>query len=271
MVAVRPRKNVGGRHKFDFVLDEDEFGEFCVVPVSGGKYFAKIDPEDYEEISQCRWYIKKPARKYYSYYAYNRKRLLMHRKIMNPPGGIAIDHINGDGLDNRRTNLRIADACQNQWNQRPKENGTSKFKGVVRHKEDKKWRVKIRYRGKHIWLGNYDNEIEAARAYDRAAVKYFGAFARLNFPACAKAAAGKLQEQKMSYAMDEQAKTKATKRILQLKECSAGELWEILAGTPVGELEDMCKVMQCNIAELSTAISRQATACLPSQGRAVIP
>lgn len=281
MVAVKhPKKNVRGKHKFDFVLDEDENGEFCVVPLTGrgGPCIAKIDPEDYEEISQCKWYIKKPKKSRYSRYAINGKGEFLHREIMNPPKGIAIDHINGDGLDNRRANLRIADACQNQWNQRRKENGTSKFKGVSWCTRVKKWAIQICYKQKFIWLGYYDDEVEAARAYDRAAVKYFGVFARLNFPLASQRSG---QEAQMSYTIDEQVKARITKRILELKDYSAGELWEILAGTSVKELEDMCRVMQCNISELSQKISRQATrldtveprrtACLPSQGRGILP
>jgi len=257
-----PKKNVGGRPRFDFVLDEDEFGEFCVVPLAGGKYFAKIDPEDYPEIAKFKWCIAKANGKDDTIYARRAERVnkktkcvLMHRQIMKVADGVALDHINGNGHDNRKANLRVADKAQNGWNQKIRTgNLSSKYKGVAWHKEQKKWIARLGYKRKRIWLGTYDNEVEAARAYDRAAVKYFGAFARLNFPV--DSTSSLFAEAKMSYAMDEKVKTKTTKRILELKGYSAGELWEILASRPLGELENMCRVLQCNISELSKKIRK---------------
>lgn len=94
-----------------------------------------------------------------------------------------MDHINGDTLDNRKSNLRFATAQQNQWNKRPKLLGASKYKGVTRDKRRSKWAVKIRLpdRSKRLTVGHFDNELDAAIAYDNAAIALFGVYARTNF------------------------------------------------------------------------------------------
>jgi len=95
-----------------------------------------------------------------------------------------VDHINGDPLDNRRQNLRPATPSQNQAN-RTKYQGrrgvTSRYKGVCWHRKDKKWMARIYRDGKQIYLGGFDCEIEAAKAYDSAALEIFGEFALPNF------------------------------------------------------------------------------------------
>jgi len=106
----------------------------------------------------------------------------MHRLILNPPAGITIDHINGNGLDNRRENLRLAGRGQNQCNRGKQSNNTSGFKGVTWHKNLNKWEAGISISGKRYHVGFYKTPEAAARAYDDAAKKYHGEFARLNFP-----------------------------------------------------------------------------------------
>ena len=109
------------------------------------------------------------------------KTLTMHRLIMQPPNGWEVDHINGDGLDNRRCNLRICTRTQNARNVRAQQ-GSSSFKGVSWIRSAKKWRAGIRASGKKIYLGQFDAEEDAARAYDDAARTLHGEFAWLNFP-----------------------------------------------------------------------------------------
>ncbi len=105
----------------------------------------------------------------------------MHRMIMGEPKGMFVDHIDGNSQNNRRSNLRICTPAQNLQNQRPK-GGTSRYKGVYFHKKDNKWMAKIGFNGKNTYLGLFEDEILAARAYDKKAKELFGEFAYLNFP-----------------------------------------------------------------------------------------
>jgi len=101
----------------------------------------------------------------------------MHRFIT---GWSYIDHIDGNGLDNRRQNLRPANESTNGANRAISSNNTSGFKGVVRSRT--KWGAVITPSGRKVWLGTFLTPEDAARAYDAAAAVYFGEFARLNFP-----------------------------------------------------------------------------------------
>ncbi len=106
----------------------------------------------------------------------------MHRLITRAPKGKVVDHENGDGLDNRRANLRVCDHRQNRRNhQRPRKGGASRFHGVGWWKRDQKWRAKISVDGRTIHLGYFADEEDAARAYDQAAREHFGEYASTNF------------------------------------------------------------------------------------------
>ncbi len=106
--------------------------------------------------------------------------ILMHSLITGWP---YVDHINGDGLDNRRRNLREATHALNMRNKRLYRNNTSGFKGVFRNTEKgRAWGARIRLDGRTRRLGNYDTPEDAARAYDAAARKLFGEFGAFNFP-----------------------------------------------------------------------------------------
>jgi hypothetical protein len=106
----------------------------------------------------------------------------MHRAIMAPADGLCIDHRNHIGLDNRRSNLRKATKAQNNRNRKKKiGSGVSIYKGVAWHKYRKKWYAAIYADGRKIFLGYFDDETKAAKAYDVAAIKYHGEFASLNF------------------------------------------------------------------------------------------
>jgi hypothetical protein len=111
------------------------------------------------------------------------KTIYLHREIMNFPKRLLVDHKNCNSLDNRRDNLRLATCSQNMYNRsKTKSKTTSKYVGVTYGKDRHKWEVAIYCQKRKIWLGRFDSEIDAAKAYDEAARKYHGEFARLNLP-----------------------------------------------------------------------------------------
>ena len=104
----------------------------------------------------------------------------MHRVILQVPKGILTDHVNGDGLDNRRNSIRVCTAKQNNHNRRIASNNTSGFKGVSWNFAKKKWVSKITANGEGFYLGHFTCLVKAAKAYDIAAKEKFGKFAYLN-------------------------------------------------------------------------------------------
>jgi hypothetical protein len=153
------------------------------VPISRG-LFALVDDVDYESISKHVWTAQgtRRAGMFYAARYEGKKYIYMHRAILGLKSGQLCDHINGDGLDNRRENIRKCDTRQNNQNSRKPISGkTSIYKGVSYDKASRKYYACIRVDGKSKRLGLYSSEIDAAKAYDAAAKKYFGEFARLNF------------------------------------------------------------------------------------------
>jgi len=151
--------------------------------------YAIVDPEDYQKIVQDDWQLyDNHNSKYYAVRIEDCKIVFMHRQIMGNPVGKVIDHRNREGLDNRKSNLRLATRSQNNCNRGRLKNGSSKYRGVSRSKKRRKWRAGINYNGIYKHLGFFENEEDTARAYDEAAKIYHGEFATLNFP---QVAAGK--------------------------------------------------------------------------------
>lgn len=157
------------------------------ITLTQGK-FAIIDDEYFELVSRYKWKCDKGHNLNYARHIYWDKKLkkyksiLMHRlimKLIDPK--IHIDHVDNDGLNNQKSNLRICTVSQNAMNKRKiKQIFTSKFKGVSWSKHAKKWRAQLRIDSILKHLGYFKIEEQAAIAYDQAAKKYFGEFAKFN-------------------------------------------------------------------------------------------
>jgi hypothetical protein len=151
------------------------------IPLTQGKY-AIVDAGDYERVSRYKWCLSRTGKQLYAQRRTGGKTIRMHQFIMNPPKGMVVDHIDGNGLNNRRSNLRICTRPENTRNRRVNPNTSTGFKGVWRDKKTGKCWAQIYFEGKPIRLGSFATAVEAARAYDRKAIELFGQFARLNFP-----------------------------------------------------------------------------------------
>ncbi len=170
-----------------------------MIPLTQGKC-AIVDAEDYDRLMKYgNWYLMKSPRNCYAVrrhifkglydtekfgkLGFRRKFVNMHRQVLQVPdgNGLDIDHINHNGLDNRKINLRICTRQQTCSNRRKCLKTTqSQYKGINKTKSHK-WEVHIGFKGKIYYLGTYKTEIEAAKVYDKKAKEIFGAFAHLNF------------------------------------------------------------------------------------------
>ena len=131
-----------------------------------------IDAEDFEKfVKDESFYLLNNG------YVYSGKHKLLHRILMNAPDGMFVDHINGNKLDNRKTNLRICTQQENNMNRGKNKNNTSGFKGVTFHKQTQKLQALIRIDGKYKFLGLFEKAEDAYEAYKKAAVKLHGDFA----------------------------------------------------------------------------------------------
>ncbi len=152
------------------------------IPLTKG-YVALVDDEDYGWLSEWNWFAYPHGHTVYgrrTSYEGGQHTVILHRVILGIDGDPLLkgDHINGNGLDNRRGNLRLATISQNNCNAIKK---AGNYKGATLTPDRKKWRARITANGRLIHIGTFESEIEAARAYDRVARRYHGEFAKLNF------------------------------------------------------------------------------------------
>lgn len=159
--------------------------ELEVVQRNGMKHTILFDDADQDLVSQYTWCVSQ-ARDNLWYATTASRRpdgrptsLRMHVLLT---GELGVDHINHNGLDNRRANLRSASVAQNQGNRLPRAGTSSQYKGVYRNRRLGKWAAQITVEQRGIHLGLFADEMDAAKAYDSAALQAFGEFALLNFP-----------------------------------------------------------------------------------------
>jgi len=167
----------------------------CLIALTQGK-FASVDSIDYDYLNQWNWHVAEVKRKnrpsvFYArrmtsgFRQKNRENIYMHREVAKRAGypeSPEYDHEDHDGLNNTRGNLRPCTGGQNQMNRSKSLGTTSIYKGLTWIPKRKKWKVMIRVNGENKFIGEFSDEIEAAKAYDAAARKYYGEFACLNFP-----------------------------------------------------------------------------------------
>jgi hypothetical protein len=154
------------------------------IQLTQGKV-ALVDDDIYEYLNQWKWYASKLSGKFYARRSVriNKKYagyLLMHRFIMNPDIGLVVDHQNGNTLDNRKCNIRICTYSENRMNSVKTIYNKSGYKGVHWHKLGKKWVSTIEINKTKHYLGLFCEIKEAAKAYNNAAIKFHGEFAKLN-------------------------------------------------------------------------------------------
>lgn len=156
------------------------------ISLSRGK-LAMVDDEDFDKIGHLKWYASSTnkgkvfyAARHTSRKSSKHKVIYMHRILLSCPEGMEVDHVDGNGLNNQKSNLRICSHHQNMCHSRKRPDVSSRFKGVHKPSKIKGWIAKIEIKGKVTTIGTFQSEIAAAMAYNEAAIKFHGEFANLN-------------------------------------------------------------------------------------------
>lgn len=144
------------------------------IPLTRGQH-ALVDDVDYEALSTFKWMYHNSG-----YASRTMNHIMMHRVIMGAAKGELVDHINGNKLDNRRENLRIATRSQNNANTVKRKDNTSGYRGVSKEHRGKRYRVQIQHNGKKIAICGFKTPEDAAKAYNQIAKELHGDFAKLN-------------------------------------------------------------------------------------------
>ena len=149
---------------------------------------ALVDDDDFEWVTAWKWHAHRNRKTFYVEWKRKKNDILgIHNVIWEHhfgpvPEGYTVDHIDNDGLNNQKLNLRLATATQQHQNQRIKSDNTSGYKGVSFHRTEQKWQARITINHKRVFLGYFSDPAEAAQARDRAVIEHYGDFANLNFP-----------------------------------------------------------------------------------------
>lgn len=150
------------------------------IPVANGNH-AIVDDEDFERLSKFKWHLNCKRYAYTTVWdGVKSKQYSMHRMVLKCPNGKCPDHINGNGLDNRKSNLRAVTHQENTFNSKSHVDGSSKFKGVCWDKSRRRWYARIFKDGKSTHIGRFICELEAAKAYNEKAKELYGENAHLN-------------------------------------------------------------------------------------------
>ena len=161
--------------------------------LSVGGHAVLVDDADYDLVVGHRWHIRAGGKNLYACASVNGTSVSMHRLVLGAAAGTVVDHIDGNGLNNRKANLRLCTRKQNFQNGRWRETRgrTSRFKGVwwIKRRCRRCWRAAITADMIRRNIGSFHTELEAAEAYDEAARRLHGEFARLNFPDAGRRAA----------------------------------------------------------------------------------
>jgi hypothetical protein len=158
--------------------------EYVNIELTRG-YKAKIDPEDLSKVSGFKWnshearHKSEKLRTTYAKVIFCKRSLPMANVILGVPVGTIVDHINGDGLDNRKNNLRPVTSQQNSFNRKTPSHNTSGYKGVVWEADRQKWKARIKINNKYQYLGRYKKKSDAAKAYAEASERLHGEFGKV--------------------------------------------------------------------------------------------
>lgn len=152
-----------------FIIKSKKYGECEIF----------IDDEDFEKVNKYKWSVSFTDKLYVSHNRKNGIKMSLHRYLLNFPKQV-IDHKNGNGLDNRKENLRLCTHAENFRNRDKSVTNTSGYKGVTWNKQHRKWMAQISINYKRKTIGVFHSKDQAAIAYNIAALKYHGEFARLN-------------------------------------------------------------------------------------------
>lgn len=139
-------------------------------------YYAIVDEEDHEKLLAYKWHLSNG----YAIKSQNYTTISMHKFMLGEIPGKEIDHINGNKLDNRKSNLRFCTRRQNQYNAKPKNTNKSGFKGISWDSTHKKWRAALSVAGRCKFIGNFVDKMEAVKAYNKAVKIYHKEYAWLN-------------------------------------------------------------------------------------------